>query len=179
MASLGFAYPISPMKNHLLLAIGLCLGLINLPAQTSYPLRVYKGSSDPLAVQVANVTQDLELLRVELGQLKHEIAQLRQAYAQQHTRLDTQQQHQVALAQDIITQPQLDAILKQLRQEWRTEQAEQQLAITQTIGEQINQLAERFNHALQKLANSVTIRSKRGPSALPALDVIWVYLNNL
>ena len=151
------------MKSYSILLIGLCLSCIGLQAQMNYAAVNRSGSNNQLRVQVANLNQDLELLRDQIGQLKQTVAQLRQENVNLLSRLDAQEKRQISLAQDVVSHPQLEASIDQLKQKFRTEQGEQKELINQNISRQINKVSDRFNLSLKTLADTIKAQPKTSP----------------
>lgn len=111
-------------------------------------------------VQLANLIQDVELLRTQIGQLNHKITQLNHENETLKTKLLAQEKQQLELRQEYVNLNQLNRSVETLRQEWEVSNMEQKKVIINEITLKINDLTGRFNRSMQTLAASVDAQPK-------------------
>lgn len=135
----------------------LCLSPVFVMAQT------YQSPSKPVAqnsVQLANLMQDVELLRTQIGQLNHKITQLDRKNDQLKAKLLAQEKEQLMLSEKFVNLDQLNRSMEILQQQWEIKNTKQKKEIINEISLKMNDLTSRFNRSMKALAESVKAQPK-------------------
>ena len=120
-------------------------------------------SEAQLRVQVANLMQDLDLLRHKVVRLSEDILTLRQKNARLQERLIQQEQRKFPTPrEDLISRENLNEALGRVQQTWQQqiktwqeEISQEQQKVANKVSQQIYALSQRFNQSLQALAETL------------------------
>ena len=137
------------MTKALLLSI-VCIVLPSMPTAT---LRAQSGQN--LAVEVANMREDVRLLTQRVGELQLRVEQLERENGDLRSK-------NTSAAQSYATVAQLNEMVADLNRTVKTATANAKAETLQQVGAQMEKLAQRTNAALDSLAKGV---GARGPAA--------------
>lgn len=121
----------------------------------------YISSHSQIRLQVANLIQDLDLLRDQMVRLSQEVVLLRQVNTDLKRRLAEQEQREFPIPkQDNLSRAQLNDALQRLQRSWQQQIAKQEKQVSTKFSQQIVALTQRFNRSLKALAETLDAEPK-------------------
>ncbi len=141
------------------LLTSLCLLSATLPMAAQQPAN--------LGPQVAGLTQDMELLRDQVGKLTQQVTRLAAENQELRAQIGAQKNQAGAAATGLVTLTELNRTLDNLRLELRTASGSQRAEIMESVNKQIGDLVTRINAAFKELSNgkSTAVGNTPAPTA--------------